>query len=749
MRSLKTGKTNLGILRSKQLKQSLYKRFSEPVNIMVVGIAVLQLAVAGPSLATQQQTAAGQMEEVAVTATRLERRTKDVPESIVVIDSNRIENTRMFNLTDALSGTPGVNISSKSGGYDAHLIIRGGGLKANFGIREIFLMRDGVPITDPDSFTRLDFIDTQDIDQIEVTKGPGNIYATGSSAGVIHLISKSVFDQSQQNSVTLAGGDQSQGNVQLRLSEIFGQHAFALTASYRGDENDWRENNDFESKQISLKYGYRWDNGNELATEISFAEVDLDLPGDMNEVQFATYRNSGRQRDNNSFFKTGGRYSKTWHWNLRYEAQLTEHWYFKPRLYYSHWEQYHPVTPFIVTNGGVDLFGGDLEFVREQSFGSFVTGLTLRKDIDDDAERFEYRDVVTDFDAYLEPGEGTQSQQRGDLAERQDTENTVIGFFAQQSIAVADRWLVDLGMRFDTINIDQDTHTFSEFNFPYGTVFGPSFLPKSAYDKVDTQQSIDKDFDLLSARLGVSYSYSDNLSIYFNLARGEQVPFANELETNTGLESALTESVEVGLKGRHPNWSFDLAIYQMEVEDEVVAGLNENNETVFQNAGKIDKKGLELTSSLRLLDLAGGEIWGGVNYAYSDYSFDKFAEHYSVRGMPAVNINDGNHLPFIPKHYYSLNLLYRHPLGISVRLQSDTWDEYQIDNANTEEYGGYEWLTSLNLRYTFLQQHSLSLNVQNISDKRYATIVKKNAGQSVSYTAGEPRTWLLSYRYQF
>lgn len=688
------------------------------------------------------------LEEITVTATRLERSTKDVPEAIVVIDKSRIENSRMFNLTDALSGTPGVNISSKSGGYDARLILRGGGLKANYGIREIFLMRDGVPITDPDSFTRLDFIDTQDVEQIEVTKGPGNIYATGSSAGVIHLISKSVFDQTQ-DSVTLAGGDQSQGNVQLRLSEVFGQHALAVTASYRADDNDWRRNNDFESKQISVKYGYRWENGNELATEFSFAEVDLDLPGNLNETQFADYRDNGRQRDNSSFFKTGGRYSRTWHWNLRYEAELMEHWSFKPRLYFTHWEQDHPVTPFIVTNGGVDVFGGDLEFVREQSFGSFITGLTLRKDIDDDAERFEYRDRVTDFDALLESGEGTQSQQRGDLAETQDTENTVLGFFAQQSIAVADRWIIDLGIRFDTINIDQETHTLSEFNFPYGTEFGPPFIPKSAYDKVDIRQSIDKDFDLLSARLGVSYAYSENLSFYFNLARGEQVPFSNELETNTGLDAALTKSIEVGIKGRHQDWSFDLAIYQMEVEDEVVAGLDENDETVFQNAGRIDKKGLELTSNVRLFDLAGGEFWGGVNYAYSDYSFEEFTEHYSFRGMPAVNINDGNSLPFIPEHYYSLNLLYQHPIGLSVRLQSDTWDEYQIDNANTDEYGGYEWLTSLNLRYTFLRQHSLSLNVQNISDKRYATIVKKNAGQSVSYTVGEPRTWLLSYRYQF
>lgn len=716
------------------------------MNKLVRVCISMQVLWAGSSLAEQSQLAMLGVEQVTVTATRLERNTKDVPEAVVVIDEQRLENSRMFNLSDALSGTPGVNITSKNGGYDARLILRGGGLKANYGIREIFLMRDGIPITDPDSFTRLDFIDTQDVERIEVTKGPGNIYAAGSTAGVVHLISKSVFEQNY-DSITIAGGDQNQANLHLRLGEVFGQHAIAVTASYRQDDNDWRHNNEFDSSQISVKYGYILDNEDEFTTELNYADVNLDLPGNMNEEQFRQYQDSGKQEDNNSFFKHTGRYSKTLHWNARYITQLSDSWSFKPRVYYTHWEQFHPVTPFIVENDGVDLFGGDLEFIWDQGFGDLVTGLTLRKDIDDDAKRYEYRDVVTNFDAVLDPGEGTQSQDKGDLAEEQDTENTVIGFFAQQSIRAAEKWIIDLGLRVDRITIDQQTHTYSEFNFPYGSVFGPP--PKSAYDKIDISQSIKEDFDLLSARAGISYEINERLSIYSNLARGEQVPFASELETNPELDSSLTDSVELGLKGRHGDWSFDMAVYQMMVEDEVVVGLDENDEAVFQNAGKTDKKGFEFSSDARLFSLVGGEVSGGVNYAYSDYIFEEFTEYYSSRGRPAVNINDGKRLPFIPRQYYSVHLFYQHPAGVSVRLQSDTWGEYYIDNANTEKYSGYEWLTSLNLRYEFLKQHSIAFNVQNISDKRYANVVKKNAGQSVSYSAGEPRTWLLSYRLQF
>ena len=202
------------------------------MKTLLAAVSVIGAIAANHGLAEDFDDDSLALEEVAVTATRLERATKDIPEAISVIGKERIDNSRMFNITDALSGTPGVLINSKSGGYDTRVLIRGGGLKANYGIREIFLMRDGVPITDPDSFTRMDFIDTQDIERIEVSKGPGNIYATGSTAGVIHLISKSVFDESA-NSISIAGGDYGKLNAHARLGGVGDRHAYAITASYR------------------------------------------------------------------------------------------------------------------------------------------------------------------------------------------------------------------------------------------------------------------------------------------------------------------------------------------------------------------------------------------------------------------------------------------------------------------------------------------------------------------------------------
>ncbi|MGB9873669.1 MAG: TonB-dependent receptor, partial [Hydrogenobacter sp.] len=130
-----------------------------------------------------------QLEEVSVTATRTERKTEEVPASVSVVGKEKLKEKPMFNLYDALQGISGINITSRNQGYDTRLIIRGAGLKAPYGVREIMVLLNGVPITDPDSLTRLDFVDTSLIERVEVVKGPNStLWGVNASGGVINVI---------------------------------------------------------------------------------------------------------------------------------------------------------------------------------------------------------------------------------------------------------------------------------------------------------------------------------------------------------------------------------------------------------------------------------------------------------------------------------------------------------------------------------------------------------------------------------
>jgi iron complex outermembrane receptor protein len=685
------------------------------------------------------------LDAVSVTATRVERETKNIPSAVSVIDEEQMEKTRMFNITDALKEAPGVLINSSNGGYDARLIIRGAGLKANYGIREVMLLRDGVPITDPDSFTRLDFLDTQDIERIEVSKGPGNLYAAGSSGGTVQIVSKSVFDM-KSNTLKFAMGDNDLSNLHARFArDISDDQAIALTFSHRQLDNDWRRDwNEYDTTQLSLKHGMFFGDDNVWESEISYTEANLQLPGAMNDAQYNEFKRTGEQTDNENAWKHSGRYSDVWFFNTRMEMPF-EGFTFKPKFYYNTYKQYHPVTATIVDTPGVEIFGIDLEAVKPHQLfgmdGTLAGGVTYRKDMNHDAERYEYADVLTTPPPAFPPGRpgriiATLSDRKGTLLEVGDTDNTLYGFFIQESLNLGEHTVLDIGGRVDRSEFEEDTNEMRKYDWALGN-----------YVDSNTRIRIDEEFSLFSGQIGISHELTDSISTFASLAQADQVPYSAELSDNPDLDKSTASNFEIGLKGRAKNWSFDTSVYWSEVDDEVIAS-RQGGETIFQNAGTTDKRGFELAGSVRVME--GLNV--GLNYAYSDYEYDSFSEVVNTTPgrRPTYENKDrsGNSLPYIPENKHTLFADYKHPSGWTARVSLDSWGSYYLDSANSEKYEGYDNLTNVFIGYE-RGQHKFGFNLDNAFDKDYAIEVEKDTDGDRAWTPGAPRSFMLSYSYSF
>jgi iron complex outermembrane receptor protein len=649
---------------------------------------------------------------------------------------------KMFNIKDAIRGTPGVLIESKNGGYDTRLIIRGAGQKANYGVREIMVIRDGVPMTDPDSFSRFDFIDTQDIERMEITKGPGSLYGSGAAGGTIQIISKSVFDTQSQR-IRLGLGNEGQKDLHARLArEIDQDNALAFTASQREADNDWRDWNSFKSQQASLKHGLQFSDAGTLESELSYSKADLQLPAYMNEAEFEEYKDTGEQHDTSSIWQHNGRYSEIWFFNSRYLQQwgdLT----FKPRVYLNHWSHFHPVTGAINDNPGTDVFGTDLEFVYDHRLwgdSTLVAGVTARQDKTEGAEKYTYADVeVAPPPPWNPTGPSTilrtLSDRPGELLETEDATNTLTGIFVQETLRPDARTLMDIGFRFDRNHFDIDNTAYGAYDWATSSYvfFGAPVITRT-----------DKTFNLFSPKLGVTYALTERINLFGMVAQSGQVPAEAEIQSNPDLDAAQARNLEIGLKGRALAWSFDTSVYHTQVKDEIVSVLLPDNTTEFQNAGETRKRGFEFNGRYDFND----RFWIGAAYAFSDYEFVEFTEKVGYGPFTTEEDRSGNQIPFVPRHQYSLSTGYNHPSGFRLRLQADTWGSYYVDNANTEKYEGYRFLTSLMFGYQN-GPHAVALNVDNLTDKRYATEVKKNTNGDKIFYAGAPRTALLSYTYQF
>lgn len=704
-------------------------------NTLRVGLSAAAAAIAGAAQAEEPVL----LDEVSVTATREERATKDVPQSIDVIGQERIEDTPMLNIKDAISGTPGVLIDSRNGGYDARLVLRGAGLKARYGVREIMVLRDGVPMTDPDSFTRLDFIDTQDIEQIEIVKGPGSIYATGSAGGTIQILSKSVFEQ--ENSLKLGYGNYDTLNAHGRVGGyVADDQALALSASWRKSDNDWRLWNEFDTKQVGVKHGVFVGDGGVIESEISYSQADLQLPGSMDAAMFEEFKRTGEQDQTNSPWKNSGRYSKIWFGNIRYEQQFGD-FTFKPRVYATQWQHYHPVTAFINDSTANYVFGTDIEGAYKHDLltlpSSLVAGVTFRQDISNDSKKYTYRDVrtrlvVPPFGAPFQQIVETLSDEKGDLAEVSDSTNTIYGVFAQESVHLTDALLFDVGFRLDRSVFDIETDELIGFDWS-----------NTRYIAGAGRSTTDATFLLFSPKAGLSYALTPRVSVYGSIAQAGQVPSSSELESNANLDAATSTNFEVGVKARLDRLRLDAAVYYNPVENEIVSQ-RQDGQTVYVNAGETLKKGFEVSAGYALLP---GLVVGG-GYAYSHYRFEEFSEVVFGPGGGRNVSRAGNQLPFVPEHQYSLFADYDHESGLRFRIQAETWGEYYTDNANTETYGGYDFVTNVMVGYE-LGPHLFALNVNNLFDKHYAAEVTRDTSGETDYYAASPRLVMASYRLKF
>lgn len=687
-------------------------------------ITTCGILTAVSAVASAEQTQ--QMDEVSVTATREARPTRDVPQAIAVVGKDNLADKKMFNVKEAVQDIPGVLIDSKNGGYDARLIIRGAGLKAAYGIREIMLVRDGVPLSDPDSFTRLDFVDTQDIERIEVAKGPGNLFAAGSVGGTIQIVSRSVFDESANN-LRLGVGTENARNGHLRYGKVFDNQALALTATYRQQDNDWRTWNAFDTTQVSMKHGLILEKGT-LESEVSYSEANMQLPGGMNREMFEAFVRTGTQTDTSEPWKSSGRYSKVWFLNTKYEAEYGD-FVVKPRFYYNRWYHYHPVTGLInETQDWVYNLGTDIEAHWKHGNGTLIGGFTVRQERTPDSRKYEYRDIVTGFGGRIT---ATLSDAKGALAQIDDATSLLKGVYVQESWRPTDRWIVDVGARYDVVDFTDDNQEFRKYDYAMGK-----------YVAGNGVTHVEKTFHLPAPKIAATYRISQPLSLFGMVARASQIPSQSEFSANPDLDAPISTNYEAGLKGRANNWEFDASIYLNPVENEIVQS-RVDGETVYVNAGKTDKKGLELAGRLKLAD--GWEIGG--HYGYADYAYDEFIEYVRTGAVYTPHDRAGKSLPFIPRHQYGTFVGWQSGTGWSVRVSSNSWGEYWLDNSNVKKYDGWQWVTNLSVGYQ-KNGHSLTLNAENLFDDRYAAEVKNDLStDKVTYTAASPRTLMLTYRY--
>lgn len=668
-----------------------------------------------------------QLDTISITATKVERESKTVPQSVYIIDEKQIETENATSINEMISKIPGVTAVSKNNGYDSRLIIRGAGLKAPYGVREIMVIRDGVPMTDPDSFTRFDVIDIDDIESIEVYKGPGSIFASNATGGVVFIRSKSVFDD-QQDRVKVGYGSFNSVKLNAKKSlQLSDTDNISINLSHRQSDNDWRDWNEFDTSQFSIKHGHFFDDDSVIETEIAYTQANLQLPQSLSEAEFETYKDSGTTTNTSSAWQKSGRYSNTLFVNSRYETKLGEY-DFKPQVYMTRWDHFHPVTGMINDSKDNTVVGTDLAWSRTHDFFNMPSeqlfGLGVRADIQNDVKKYTYADVTTGFGGRITQ---VTSDEKGDLANIEDSDSQIYSAYFQESFSPNTKWKIDLGIRTDLLNMNIQGTEYQRYNFSTGT-----------YQAGNGDYSYQESYQLFSPKIGASYALTDTLNVFGIAVSANQAPTVNEMQANQtydkgDLKGATSTNFEFGLKQRSHKFSADLNVYYTQLTDEIVS-VKEGTITYYENAGQTERKGIEFSAQYQTTpSISLGANASAMDYRYIDY-------------ISSGNDYSDNRPRFIPDYQYAL-FAHWQKQAYSARLEAIGFGPYYIDDANTERDQGYNGVTNLMLGYS-QQSHLINLSIRNLLDQRYAQEVSTSYTGNL-YTPGTPRNLMLTYQYKY
>lgn len=185
---------------------------------------------------------ATQLNQTVVTASRARpEKALDAPAQISVVTSERIAEHPAVTVVDHLGGVPGIDIN-RGGIAQANVVSRGFN---NAFSGSMLMLQDyrfaGVPslrVNVPFLFTGTN----EDIDRIEVLLGPASaLYGPNSSAGVLHVITKSPFN-SLGTTVSVDGGERSTIRGGLRhAGQLNDKLAYKVSGEYMQGK-DWQYN---------------------------------------------------------------------------------------------------------------------------------------------------------------------------------------------------------------------------------------------------------------------------------------------------------------------------------------------------------------------------------------------------------------------------------------------------------------------------------------------------------------------------
>lgn len=549
----------------------------------------------------------------------------------------------------ALNVIPGVRMDERSPG-SYRLSIRGSQIRSPFGVRNVKIYWNELPLTDAGGSTALNALDVRSLGRIEVIKGPsGSLYGAGTGGTVL------------LNGLTVPVGERT-------------LEGGALVGSYGLLGHDWTYRSGSEGSVVSINFshlqadGYRRhsalvrDNLNLAATftinpkqQLSvlgfYSDLSYQTPGGLTEAQFradprqprpATRTVPGSAEQQAAIYQKTGYlgFSHTYQWSDRIENTTVV---------------YGTLTDF------ANPFITNYERRADQGVGG-RTVTRVRLTADEAALPLRMVAGAEWQHNY------TISRNYGNRRGQADTLQTDDDLRAAQSL-VFGQMEADLPLGFIAtagLSRNEVRYVFTRNSVVPVTAqtrrFEPVWLPRVA----------------LLKRVG------ENVSVFGSVSTGYSAPTIQEirpsdLNFNQTLEAERGVNYEIGARGSLANrFRFDLTYYQFRLNRTIVRRSNDSGAEFFVNAGRTSQQGLESLLSWSLIPDTHPfwqqlTVWNSLTLTRYRY------ENYRQGAVEA----SGNRVPGVAPLTVAAGLDAETRSGLYAHLTYQFLNPFPLNDANT------------------------------------------------------------------
>jgi outer membrane cobalamin receptor len=255
------------------MKKDLTEKNRKCFKGIIFGLVLNMIFILNLFSEEEKSNKAIDLGEMVITATRTEHSLDDVPTNISVLTEKDIEKIYPQDTGDFLNQISSIKLERYAGiGSTSNILFRGL-LSAH-----TLVLIDGRPVNAPSTGSAdLSWLSTQDIDKIEVVKGPYSaLYGTNAVAGVINIITKDIPD-SLETKLDFSGGSWKTFKTYIKNGNNFERWGYVISGEYKTSEGE-RDNSKYYTDDIFGKIKCRIGE-NSLTTSFGYNKDSLGNPG--------------------------------------------------------------------------------------------------------------------------------------------------------------------------------------------------------------------------------------------------------------------------------------------------------------------------------------------------------------------------------------------------------------------------------------------------------------------------------------